>query len=283
MRFGFVTCVQLGLSCMKAIYDCGGKLDLIVTLEDDMARAKSGRIYVDPFAAEHEIPVAKIRNINKPDAIAAISAAGLDWLFVIGWSQIVREEVLAIPAKGVIGIHPTLLPVGRGRAAIPWAILKGLEKTGVTMFKLDSGVDTGPILGQLEIPIDATTDATELYRMVDAAHIQLMRATYPRLAQGTVEAVVQDDSKATEWPGRKPEDGEINLSGSVQDAERMVRAVTRPYPGAFVELDEGRLTVWKAEIVAPDYAGPDHILQFPDGRLRVVEGEMSPGAAAFTN
>jgi methionyl-tRNA formyltransferase len=165
---------------MEAIYQVGGSLDLVVTLQDDLARGKAGRIYVDQFAATHRIQVAKIRNINDPDAIEALSAADLDWLFIIGWSQIARDEVLAIPRKGVIGMHPTLLPIGRGWAAIPWAILKRLEKTGVTMFKMDSGVDTGPILDQLEIPLSPRTTATDLYARVNEAHVDLMKAAFPK-------------------------------------------------------------------------------------------------------
>ena len=274
MRCGFVTCVQLGLSCMEAIYESGGSLDLIMTLEDDMAKAKSGRIYVDEFAAKHDVPVAKVRNINKPDAIEALAKADLDWLFIIGWSQIAREDVLALPSKGVIGMHPTLLPVGRGRAAIPWAILKRLEKTGVTLFKMDSGVDTGPILAQTEVPMHPQISAAELYNDVETAHVTLINDAFPKLASGKIEPVEQDHSKATEWPGRKPEDGAIDVGGSVHEAECLIRAVTHPYPGAFVENAEGRLIVWRAEIATDDYTGPDQTLAFPDGRLRILESEL---------
>ena len=273
MRFAFVTCVQLGLSCMEAIYEVGGKLDLVITLEDDMAQGKSGRIYVDDFAKKHGIPVAKVRNINRPEALEILREARIDWLFIIGWSQIAKDELLSIPQQGVLGMHPTLLPVGRGRAAIPWAILKGLDRTGVTMFKLDSGVDTGPLLAQKEIALDDTIDAAALYRQVDRAHVELMREAFPLLEAGALELKEQDESLASEWPGRTPEDGRIDLSGSVKDAERLVRAVTRPYPGAFVDIDDNRVIVWRAEIVDATYDGPDRVLRFPDGRLRCLETE----------
>ena len=274
MRFGFVTCVQLGLSCMEAIYEVGGRLDLALTLMDDQATAKSGRVYLDEFCARHGVPLVKARNVNNEDALAAIEAAGLDWLFIIGWSQIARERVLAAPRLGVLGMHPTLLPEGRGRAAIPWAILKRLEKTGVTLFKLDTGVDTGEILDQVEIPLRPDSDASELYAKVDAAHVALMKSAYPKLVAGTLQARPQDDSRATEWPGRKPEDGRIDLQGSAADAECLVRAVTRPYPGAFFERDGRRVIVWKASVVASeaDCEG-DLSLRFSDGWLRCLEWE----------
>lgn len=279
MRFGFVTCVQLGLSCMEAIYAAGGRLDLAVTLEDDMAQGKSGRVWLDDFCAAHDLELVKIRNINRPDAIEAIRSRGIDWLFIIGWSQIAREEVLAAPTHGVIGMHPSLLPVGRGRAAIPWAILKGLDETGVTMFQLDDGVDTGPIIAQRTIELRPDTTASELYDEVDRVHVELMRDVFPRLRDGSMSPIPQDDALATEWPGRKPEDGAIDLAASAGDADRLVRAVTRPYPGAFVDVPSGRLVVWSARLAPasggglPSRNGDPPVIPFPDGDLVATDWE----------
>ncbi|ANY18927.1 Bifunctional polymyxin resistance protein ArnA [Tsuneonella dongtanensis] len=279
MRFGFVTCVQLGLSCMEAIYDVGGKLDLAITLEDDMAQAKSGRIYLDDFCGQNGVDLLKVRNINNQTAVAAIQERSIDWLFIIGWSQIARAELLASPTQGVIGIHPTLLPVGRGRAAIPWAIIKGLDQTGVTMFKLDDGVDTGPIIAQRVIPLAADCDAGKLYAAVNDAHVDLIREVFPRLRDGTIEPRAQDDRFATEWPGRTPQDGSIDLAGSVFEAERLVRATTRPYPGAFVDRANGRLVIWRAhradriaDTTEMTGAQPP-VIHFSDGMLVVDEWE----------
>ena len=105
---------------------------------------------------------------------------------IIGWSQIARDAVLAAPRLGVLGMHPTLLPVGRGRAAIPWAILKGLEKTGVSLFKLDAGVDTGPIGGQISLDVAAEETATSLYERVNAAHCGLIARCWPALMDGSL-------------------------------------------------------------------------------------------------
>src|SRR5690554_5788702 len=118
-KIGFVTCVQLGLSCMEALYEAGGNLSFVMTLEDNQATNKSGRVYLDDFCKAHEIPLLKSRHVNNDDVISAIKEHELDWLFIIGWSQIAGLEVLNAPKQGVLGMHPTLLPTGRGRAAIP--------------------------------------------------------------------------------------------------------------------------------------------------------------------
>lgn len=272
IKVGFVTCVQLGFSCMQAIYEVGGKLDLAVTLLDSQAKTKSGRVYLDSFCKAHEIPLLKVSHVNNPEVIQAIKDADLDWLFIIGWSQIASQELLDAPKRGVLGMHPTLLPVGRGRAAIPWAILKGLSKTGVTLFKLDAGVDTGPIVDQVEILLNNRVDASRLYQEVDKSHISLMQKVIPALMANQLELKDQDETLATEWPGRKPEDGLIDLNGSVHDAERMIRALTKPYPGAYFEKDDAKFIVWKAKLVSSEYRG--ECLTFADGRLELLEYEV---------
>ncbi len=248
MNIAFTTCVQLGKSCIEEIYKIGGKLELMITLKDEKAKNKSGRIYLDDLAEEHQVPLLKINHINDQEVLAAIQKYKIDWLFIIGWSQIAGSEILKAPVYGCIGMHPTLLPKGRGRASIPWAILKGLDKTGVTMFKLDEGVDTGDIIAQGEIPLDSKITATELYQRVDEMHIQLIQENWNNIFNNQIQLKKQDNSIATEWPGRKPADGEILPSMSIEEAERLVRAVTHPYPGAFFKRGGEKIVIWKARV-----------------------------------
>lgn len=247
MRFGFVTCVRLGLACMEEIYELGGKLDLVITLQDDIARKKSGRVYVDDFCNKHGIDLVKIRSINDVEAIEAVRCRGIEWLFIIGWSQIAQKAILEAPQRGCLGMHPTLLPKGRGRAAIPWAIIKGLDRTGVTLFKLDEGVDTGPILGQEVLPLSPNETATKLYERVANAHRTLIARIWADLVEDKVILQEQDNSLATEWPERRPEDGAFDFGARCETVDRLVRAVTRPYPGAFIDHQNGRYRIWSGK------------------------------------
>jgi methionyl-tRNA formyltransferase len=273
MRVGFVTCVQLGLSCMEAIYDAGGSLEFAGSLHDQQAAAKSGRVYLDDFCRAKGVPLVKFRNINDADAVAAIRAASLDWLMVIGWSQIAREEVLAAPRLGVLGMHPTLLPTG---------ILLQLPQTGVTLFKLDGGVDTGPVLAQQTLPLGPRESASTLYQRVNDAHRALILEHWGRIASGQVHLRAQDPAQATTWPGRTPEQGRLEASMTVAEADRLVRAVTRPYPGAFIDVDGRRLRVWSADPAAGPTTGQDAsgnvLLRFADGFLRVVDADWEAGS-----
>jgi len=256
---------------MDAIYEVGGELSLVITLKDSQAVNKSGRVYLDEFCRDRDVPLHKSSHINNDDCIEAIKAHSIDWLFIIGWSQIANMELLNSPSRGVLGMHPTLLPVGRGRAAIPWAILKGVEKTGVTLFKLDEGVDTGPVLGQKEIGLDENSDASWLYQEVDNAHIALMKDLIPKIMNDQIELLVQDESQASIWEGRKPEDGLINLNGSAFEANRLVRAVTHPYPGAFLIRDGKKVIVWKSRIHGLKDVNIGTHIKFKDGLLEIIE------------
>jgi methionyl-tRNA formyltransferase len=246
-KIAFATCVQLGLSCIEEIYRIGGNLDLLITLKDEKAKNKSGRIYLDEVSSKYKSPLLKIDNINEEKVINALKEFQIDWLFIIGWSQIAKAGLLETPTHGCIGMHPTLLPVGRGRAAIPWAILKGLEETGVTMFKLDEGVDTGDIIGQGVITLNKNTTATELYKEVDDMHITLISKYWNDIVNNKISLTKQNDAYATEWPGRKPEDGEIKSTMTIEEADKLVRAVTHPYPGAFYKSEKKTVKIWSAD------------------------------------
>lgn len=262
MKVAFCTCVQIGLSCIEAIYKVGGQIDLFISLPDSKAAKKSGRIYLDEFANQQNIPLVKSNHINGLEVIKAIKDYRIDWLFIIGWSQIASLNVINAPKYGTIGAHPTLLPEGRGRAAVPWAILKGLEKTGVTLFKMDEGVDTGEILAQYEILLHPNETATELYHKVNDAHIALIEKIWNPLQNNNLIGVLQDESKATYWEGRKPEDGLITSTMTIQQVDRLVRATTHPYPGAFLLKDNIKYIVWSGTMSSLDNGFP---IQCVDG------------------
>lgn len=264
MKMAFATCVQLGLSCIEEIYRIDGELDLLITLKDEKAKNKSGRIYLDEIAEKHDVPLLKINNINDSEVIEALKKHEIDWLFIIGWSQIAKKEVLETPTKGCIGMHPTLLPVGRGRAAIPWAIIKGLNQTGVTMFKLDEGVDTGDIIGQGVIELDKNSTATELYKKVDAMHVTLISKYWNDIVNNSITLTKQNETEATEWPGRKPEDGEIFSEMTMDEADKLVRAVTHPYPGAFYNDGDKIIRIWSAET------------NKNEGKIKLIDGFLIP-------
>ena len=267
-KIGFVTCVQLGLSCIEKIYSMEGQLDIVITLKDEKAQKKSGRIFLDKFAEDHNIPLLIINNINQDIVEKTIKEKELDWLFIIGWSQIAKKNILNAPRRGCIGMHPTLLPQGRGRASIPWAILKGLKETGVTLFRLDEGTDTGDIIGQEVISLSAKITATELYNKVNEAHITLLEQFWNGIVEDKISLKKQNEREATYWEGRRPEDGEIYKDMALEEALTLIRAVTKPYPGAFYTMEDEKWIIWSAR--GSDTNG----LPVSDGFIEPIEYEI---------
>jgi methionyl-tRNA formyltransferase len=147
-------------------------------------------------------------------------------------------------------MHPTLLPRHRGRAAIPWAILSGLAKTGVTLFEItDATADSGSIVGQVEVPISPDETATTLFDRITEAHVALLHEYVPLLVERRAPRAPQDPSRASAWPRRAPADGIIDWDTRAPYLYDWVRAQTRPYPGAFTYLGDSKVIVWKARPV----------------------------------
>jgi methionyl-tRNA formyltransferase len=213
----------------------------------DASRAgATGFADFEALAERHGFDLVRTPDINDPDLVRRIDRIQPAVVFVIGWSQLVRSRLLDVPTHGCVGIHPTKLPEGRGRAPIPWTILKGLERTASTMFFLTEGVDDGDLIGQVEIDVAVREDAGTLYSKHRAAHVELIRRYYASLLKGTVVGSPQNHTDATVWPRRVPEDGRIDWDQSGEEVDRLVRAVTHPFPGAFTDRGSDRVTIWRS-------------------------------------
>ncbi|HKD32640.1 MAG TPA: methionyl-tRNA formyltransferase [Gaiellaceae bacterium] len=257
MRLVWVSFDVMGRDCLRAAADAGAEVVGVVTLPGPIDPDRSGQCSFDEIAAELGARLIETADVNSPDTITAIREVDPDLIFVVGWSQLVLDEFIGLPRHGVFGMHPTLLPRHRGRAAIPWAILSGLAKTGVTLFEIADGTaDSGAILGQIEIPIAPDETATTLYDSVTDAHIELVREVVPKLLAGSADRIPQDTRRASAWPKRTPVDGIIDWETRAPYLHVWVRAQTRPYPGAFTYLGEEKLVVWRARPVELDAEAP---------------------------
>ena len=259
MRLVWVSFDVMGRDCLAAAAEAGAEVTAVVTLPGPIDPDRSGQCSFEGIAGRLGARLIETADVNSPETIAAVREADPDLIFVVGWSQLVLDQFIGIPRHGVFGIHPTLLPKHRGRAAIPWAILSGLAKTGVTLFEIADGTaDSGPVLGQVEIPVSTDETATSLYEKVTSAHVELVREVVPRLLDGTAERTSQDTRRASSWPKRTPADGIIDWETRAPYLYDWVRAQTRPYPGAFTFHGEDKLVVWRArpvELEEPAAAG----------------------------
>ena len=273
MRSVWVSFDVIGRRCLEAAREVGDDVAAIVTLPGPIDPNRSGQVAFDDLGA----PVIATEDVNSPETVAAVREARPDAIFVVGWSQLVRGELIELAPLGVYGMHPTLLPRHRGRAPIPWAILSGLAKTGVTLFEIvDPTADSGPIIAQREVEVEPTETATTLYDKLLDAHVELLAEHLPRIADGTATRRPQDAKRASVWPKRIPADGIIDWETRARYLDDWVRAQTRPYPGAFTYLNDEKLIVWRArpiDVEAREPAGTVLELR-PDGAV-VACGEGS--------
>jgi methionyl-tRNA formyltransferase len=241
----------VGRRALEAAAASGARIAGIVTLPGDPSPDRSGQCRFDDLAERLGARLIESEDVNDAATTRAVSEVSPDAIFVVGWSQLVREELIALAPQGVFGMHPTLLPRHRGRAPIPWAILAGLATTGVTLFEIvDPTADSGPIVGQVEVPIHPDDTASTLYKRLSDAHEDLIRECVPALIRGEAPRSPQDERRASAWPKRTPGDGIIDWYTRAPYLYDWVRAQTRPYPGAFTFLQDTRVVVWRASAVA---------------------------------
>ncbi|GMN04246.1 methionyl-tRNA formyltransferase [Erythrobacter sp. MTPC3] len=246
MRIALVGAVESTLCAMRAMIDADCELALVATLTPDLAKRHSDFVDLAPIAKEHGVDLIGVRNINDDTAIDAFRKAAPDYIFVVGWSQICREEFMNIAPGKVIGYHPAPLPRMRGRAVLPWTIINDEKISGATMFWMDGGVDTGDILEQRFFHVAPRETARTLYDKHMAALDAMTRGAIAELSSDNPRREKQDEACATFAARRRPSDGRINWHRPAEEIDRLIRAVGRPYPGASCDYDDGQLTIWQA-------------------------------------
>lgn len=200
-----------------------------------------------PIARKHDIPY--FDYTNNPNSIACfLKNIKPDVIYCFGWSHLLSNDILTIAKQGVIGFHPSKLPENRGRHPIIWALVLGLEETASSFFKIDEGADSGPIISQKKIKIEATDTASTLYnKITDIALKQIPQFTLD-YKKNTVTPISQDNAKATYWRKRHQTDGVIDWRMSALSIYNLVRALTTPYCGAEFLYKEHYYKVWACEI-----------------------------------
>lgn len=245
-RIVLIGAVESTAVALRAMCNTGVPPALAVSLPLDRNAAHSDFVDLGPLCAEHGIPLLREADVNSEAALARVAQVEPDYIFVIGWSRLVDETFRGLAKRGVIGYHPTLLPAMRGRAALAWTILLNVRETGGTLFWIDDGVDTGPIAVQTRFPIETDIYLGDLLDRQMAALAPMVAELVQKLRDGKEPRHEQDHSHATYLAIRRADDGRIDWNQNADDIARLVRAVARPYPGAFSHLGGRRVTIWRA-------------------------------------
>ncbi|WP_417328578.1 methionyl-tRNA formyltransferase [Halarcobacter sp.] len=167
-----------------------------------------------------------------------IKELNLDLILVLGWYYMLPKSIRALTKYGAWGIHASLLPKYAGGAPLNWAIINGEKETGVTLFRMEDGVDDGDIIAQKSFSIEYEDTIKEVYAKATIASKEILNQILSNVKK--VKFKPQDKNKIEIYPQRKPEDGEIDLTKTSEEIYNFVRAQSNPYPGAFIRAIDGK-------------------------------------------
>jgi methionyl-tRNA formyltransferase len=204
-------------------------------------------------AARRGIPVFQPEKARHPDAVARIAAEAPDLIVVVAYGHILPKSILDIPRVGCINVHASLLPKYRGAAPINWAVARGETVTGITIMRMDEGMDTGPILHVREMPIGGEDTAETMFSKLSNLGAEALREALRKLREGTLDETPQDAALATYAPMLKKEHGRIDWSRPALELRNLVRGMA-PWPSAFA-LHAGKTLKVLSSAVA-DPVGP---------------------------
>jgi methionyl-tRNA formyltransferase len=238
-----------------------------VVTQPDRASGRGRELRPPPvklLARELGIPVVQPEKLRQPEAMEQLRAWNPDLIVVAAFGQILRKDVLDLPPYGCINVHASLLPRWRGAAPINAAILHGDKETGITIMKMDVGLDTGPILSQRSIRLTHDDTAGSVFERLSQMGADLLIETLPGYLAGRLQPVPQPEEGMTYAPMLKKEEGQLDFTRPVEELERRIRAFN-PWPGAFMDFDGTLLKVHRAHAaMEKEEVGPGRRLVYLD-------------------
>jgi methionyl-tRNA formyltransferase len=230
------------------------------------------------------VSVLQPEKIRTPDFEAALRAHGADLFVVVAYGRILPPALLDMPRLGPWNVHASLLPRLRGAAPIQWSIIRGEGRTGLCVMRMEAGLDTGPVVASVETPIADDDTAGTLSARLSRLGADLLAATLPRIADGAVMPVAQDDAQATLAPPLRKEDGRLDFTRPAREVSARARGVD-PWPGATAILDGEPIKLFGPRVagagdLAASVAGaaPGQVLGLGPGGLLVA---CADGPIAF--
>ncbi len=238
-------------------------IPLVITHPREMVLPRN--VDLSPVVKQSKI----IYDANADKFLSEIRDLQPDMIFVAGWSFLLSKELISIPRNGTIGFHPSKLPQDRGRSVLAWQMEEGYTETALTMFYYNPWPDCGDIIAQERIGIEPNDYIGDVLEKVDEATYNLMHAYYPLLRKGVALRRPQNPAEGSFRRLRTDRDSRINWDRNVRVIYNKIRAISRPYPGAFFEHNGQRITVWRSDPV-PRYHEEDFLHSRPGQILKCL-------------
>ncbi|HVT71587.1 MAG TPA: formyltransferase [Lacunisphaera sp.] len=253
-RIVFFGYSEVGYECLSLLGERGDNVVALITHEDQPGE----KIWFKtPAAAARArgIPLHTPASVNTPEWRERLAGWRPDLILSVYYRHMIGTKILALPRLGAWNMHGSLLPKYRGRAPINWAVLHGEPRIGMTLHRMVKSADAGAIVDQEGVDLDPRDTAEQAFRKVLPCARRVLARQIDALLAGTAPETPQDESQATYFGGRTPDDGRIDWTQPTPRIFNLIRAVTDPYPGAFTEVAGSRFMVWWAEPDSPATRG----------------------------
>lgn len=250
MKIVFMGTPEFAVSSLNALYDSGHTISLVIT-QKDKPKGRGKKVLPTPVkerALALGLEVYQPDSVNSKESIDRLKAINPDCIVVAAFGQILKEEVLNLSKYGCLNVHASLLPKYRGAAPINWAIINGEEKTGITIMKMDKGLDTGDILKMREIPIEEDDDSSTITEKLAQLGGELIVETLDELEKGNINPIPQDDQLATYAPMLSKEIGRIDWNDNGDNIKNLVRGL-KPWPLAYTLYEGENVKIHKVRKV----------------------------------
>lgn len=299
----FMGTPEFAVPSLERLIADGHEIAAVFTQPDKPA-GRGKHLHMPPvktLALANSIAVHQPAKIKSNEEVRAIfEAISPDACIVTAYGKILPDWLLAIPRLGCINVHASLLPKYRGAAPINWAIASGESETGVTIMRMDAGMDTGPMLAKRAITIGEEETAPELSARLAQLGAVLLSETLPRIDHGEIQPKAQDNEAATYAPMLKREDGLIDWRMTAREIANRVRAF-QPWPGSYTSFRGSKLIIWRArnvsEATSPKDIDAGTILSIDENAMTIasagrsvmrvdeiqVEGKRRMSAREFAN
>ena len=275
MKIFFIGCVEFSKELLSSIIN-QPKIKIVGIATKKLSKFNSDHYDISKVGNPYNVPFKYIDDINESKAENWIKSLSPDLIFCFGWPSLLKKNILSIPNFGVVGYHPSELPLNRGRHPIIWALVLGLKKTGSTFFLMNEGADTGDIISQRKLNIKKSDDAESLYaKLVEISKRQLNEIIYDLKNDNLV--ITPQINVGNFWRKRSKKDGLIDWRMSSENIYNLIRGLTRPYVGAHFEFNGKEIKVWKSKICGPSKSNfePGKVLKISKNVITVKTGDGS--------
>lgn len=244
MRIIFMGTPEFAVPSLQALIESAEVL--CVVTQPDKPKGRGHKLQPPPvkiFAEKNNIPVLQPPKLKPPEVIAKLESFHADLIVVTAYGKILPQAILDLPKFGCINVHASLLPRYRGAAPIEWSIINGEKFTGVTIMKMDAGLDTGDMLASKRVEISDEMILPELKEILSTEGAKLLIDTIKRLDE--VTPIKQDDSLSNYAPMLTKDTGKIDWNNSARDIHNLVRGL---YGGAYAFINEQKFKIWRTKI-----------------------------------